>query len=130
MNTQPLMRVLPLTLVFFFAMALRLPAQEDQQGLPSRTQQDAAETRITEDSMRADIRFLADDLLEGRGPGTRGDLLAQKYIAAQFEMLGLEKVVENEDGPTWFQEFPLIGVTTQPPRMIEFKHFLKQAGDR
>ncbi|MEM7454403.1 MAG: M28 family peptidase [Planctomycetota bacterium] len=88
---------------------------------PSEAQQHAAESEITEQSMRADVRFLSDDLLEGRGPGTRGDLLAQKYIASQFEMLGLQPVIEDENGPTWYQEFPLIGVTTQPPRMIEFK---------
>jgi hypothetical protein len=41
-------------------------------------------------ALRAHIRFLADDLLEGRGTGSRGGLLAARYIAAQFESLGLE----------------------------------------
>src|SRR5262249_10185603 len=47
----------------------------------------SAERLITADSIRAHVRFLASDLLEGRGPGTRGDALAQAYIAAQLEAL-------------------------------------------
>ncbi len=35
------------------------------------------------------MRFLADDLLEGRRVATRGHDLAAKYVAAQFEALGL-----------------------------------------
>jgi len=38
----------------------------------------------------AHIKYLADDLLEGRAPATRGGRLASRYIAAQFEALGLE----------------------------------------
>ncbi|MBV8545095.1 MAG: peptidase M28, partial [Acidobacteria bacterium] len=39
-------------------------------------------------AMAAHDQFLASDLLEGRGPGTRGDEIAQQYIAAQFEAYG------------------------------------------
>ena len=45
----------------------------------------ASERRI-----RAHTTFLADDLLEGRGAGTRGHALAMAYVSAQFERLGLE----------------------------------------
>ena len=41
-------------------------------------------------AMAAHDQFLASDLLEGRGPGTRGDEIAQQYIAAQFEAYGLQ----------------------------------------
>jgi len=34
--------------------------------------------------------FLASDLLEGRGPATRGDRLAEAYIQSQMEALGLK----------------------------------------
>jgi Zn-dependent M28 family amino/carboxypeptidase len=40
--------------------------------------------------MRAHVTFLADDLLEGRGAGTRGHELAMAYMIAQFSRLGLE----------------------------------------
>src|SRR5437764_605201 len=37
------------------------------------------------EAIKAHVRFLSSDLLEGRGPGTRGDDTAMQYIAAQFE---------------------------------------------
>ena len=50
----------------------------------------AVEHLITTDSIAGAVRYLADDLLEGRGVGTRGDRLTRKYIATQFEMFGLK----------------------------------------
>jgi Zn-dependent M28 family amino/carboxypeptidase len=44
---------------------------------------------INDARLRAHVRFLADDLLEGRAPSTRGGNLAANYIAAQFKLLGL-----------------------------------------
>ena len=41
-------------------------------------------------TFEAHLRFLADDLLEGRGIGTRGGLLAAAYIEAVFRAAGLE----------------------------------------
>src|SRR2546429_3875442 len=46
-------------------------------------------------AMDAHLKYLADDLLEGRAPATRGGRLAAKYIAAQFEALGLERSEEH-----------------------------------
>lgn len=43
----------------------------------------------------AHIRFLADDLLEGRDTGSRGHRLANRYVAAQFEAAGLEGAGEG-----------------------------------
>ena len=40
--------------------------------------------------IRANMGFLADDLLEGRGVGSRGHEIAARFIAAQFEAEGLE----------------------------------------
>jgi len=60
-------------------------------------------------ALAAHDRILAGDLLEGRGPGTRGDRLAQEYIAAQFESYGLEPAGDNG---TYFQRVPLLGLTT------------------
>jgi hypothetical protein len=36
------------------------------------------------------MRFLSNDLLEGREPGTRGYAIAAEYVAAQFTAIGLE----------------------------------------
>lgn len=91
---------------------------------PSQAQQLAANRWITESALRADIQFLADDLLEGRGPGSRGDRLAQQYITTQFRLAGLQpamKTVAANSNQGWVQSVPLIGVTTQPPKTVTFK---------
>jgi len=87
-------------------------------GVPNEAQQLAAESFITESALRGDIEFLADDLLEGRGPGTRGDALAQKYIISQFRQIGLQPAAP---GGGWTQDVPLLGVTTRPPESLTFK---------
>ncbi len=45
----------------------------------------SAAAAITPEAIAAHTKFLASDLLEGRGPATRGDALAREYVAAQFE---------------------------------------------
>jgi hypothetical protein len=57
------------------------------------------------------MAFLADDLLEGRGTGRRGHEIAARYLAAQFEALGLQPAGENG---TYFQRVPLREMTVQP----------------
>ena len=60
--------------------------------------------------MRADVKFLSSDLLEGRGTGTRGGALAEEYIASQMIKAGLRPGWQGE----WFQPVPLVGVQTLP----------------
>jgi hypothetical protein len=64
---------------------------------------------ITAAGIRAHMAFLADDLLEGRGTGTRGYQLAANYVRSQFEQLGLEPAGENG---TYFQNVKLRQVQT------------------
>ncbi|MFC2142322.1 M28 family peptidase [Acidobacteriota bacterium] len=64
---------------------------------------------FTENEYKAHLKFLADDLLEGRAPGAHGGDLAALYIASQFEAAGLKPITE-ENG--YFQQVPLIGMTT------------------
>src|SRR5256884_3964016 len=61
--------------------------------------------------MDAHLKYLADDLLEGRAPATRGGRLAATYIAAQFQALGLEPAAR--DG-SYFQSVALVGMTPHP----------------
>jgi Zn-dependent M28 family amino/carboxypeptidase len=61
--------------------------------------------------LRAHLEFLADDALEGRRPGTRGGELAAKYIAAQFERLGLQPM---GDSGTYYHQVPIITLTPDP----------------
>ncbi|MBS1150126.1 MAG: Peptidase, partial [Myxococcaceae bacterium] len=74
------------------------------------TEKDALKL-LTAEQLRGHVAFLASDLLEGRGPATAGDRLAQEYIAAQFEALGLKPAGTNG---TWFQQFDLVGVNGNP----------------
>ncbi len=66
---------------------------------------------LNEDSMRAHTRYLASDLLEGRGTGARGGELAASYIAAQMEALGLKGAGANG---SFFQPVSLVGVKADP----------------
>jgi len=66
---------------------------------------------INEATLKGHIRFLSDDLLEGRGTGARGGELAAKYIAAQLEALGAKGAGENG---TFFQPVSLVGVKADP----------------
>ena len=67
----------------------------------------AAASEITPDLLRAHVRFLASDLLEGRGPATRGDRLAEAYIQSQMEAMGLKP---GAPGRGWIQKVPLVGI--------------------
>ncbi len=87
-------------LVLVLASTAALPA-----GFSAREK--AAAHKITAASLAAHVRFLADDLLEGRAPATRGSELAQRYIAAQYERLGLEPAGENG---SWLQPFDIVAI--------------------
>ncbi len=69
---------------------------------------------ISADRLRAHIDFLASDELEGRGPGTRGDRLTQRYLATQFQLLGLQPVTP---GQGYLQPFELVGMTGHPEEL-------------
>lgn len=84
---------------------------------PSRDNTVAVE-QIDESALRGYIRFLADDLLEGRGPGSRGDELTQLYIATQFQAFGYQPILPDNK---WVQPVPLVGVTTTAPTSVEFR---------
>ena len=71
----------------------------------------AAMRGIDPERIRAHVKFLADDLLEGRAPGTRGGQLAANYIAAQFALLGLQPAGDNG---SYLQNIDFVGVKTLP----------------
>jgi hypothetical protein len=61
--------------------------------------------RVSENSLRGHLSFIASDLLEGRATPSRGLDIAAEYIAAQFRRAGLEPVGDaNERGEkSYFQ---------------------------
>jgi len=74
-------------------------------------------TEVSRERIRAHVKFLASDLLEGRAPGSRGGDLATEYIAAQFSLLGLKPA---GDQGKYFQKFTLVGVEPQPAAELSF----------
>lgn len=74
--------------------ALPLAAQETEPPVPV----------ISPRVLRAHIRFLADDLLEGRASGSAGYAIAARYVATQLEGLGLAPA---GGGDSYLQDVPL-----------------------
>ena len=74
-------------------------------------QRKATPSGINEAKLKAHIKFLSDDLLEGRGTGARGGEIAAKYIAAQLEAVGAKGAGENG---SFFQPVSLVGVKADP----------------
>ena len=66
---------------------------------------------LSAEHIREHVRFLSNDLLEGRGVGQRGGDLATEYLANQFALAGARPAGENG---TYFQKVPLVGVETAP----------------
>jgi len=60
----------------------------------------STEPFFSPDRVRAHVAFLADDLLEGRDTGSRGNEIAARYVANQFASFGLKPGGENG---TWYQ---------------------------
>lgn len=58
--------------------------------------------KISAEAVKAHVAFLADDLLEGRDTGSRGHQIAARYVATQFEGMGLKPVVRGD----WYQNVP------------------------
>ncbi|HSP16964.1 MAG TPA: M28 family peptidase [Thermoanaerobaculia bacterium] len=91
--------------------ALAIAAAKKTSDVPPAVER--AKTLFRADAIAAHDKFLASDLLEGRGPGTRGDALAEEYIATELQSYGLKP---GGDNGTYFQKVPLIGVTYDPAK--------------
>jgi hypothetical protein len=90
---HPAVRV---SLAIALAFAAAPPGVARAQAPELSADQSAALGRISADSLRGHLSFLASDLLEGRDTPSRGLDLAAEYIAAQFRRAGLEPV--GDDG--------------------------------
>src|SRR3954452_9947425 len=91
--------ILPLAIILFGVGGV---VSQEPKGSPSG---------LNGPTLRAQIKFLSDDLLEGRGTGARGGELAAKYLAAQFEAMGLKGPAE---GGGYLQPVSLAGVKADP----------------
>jgi Peptidase family M28 len=71
--------------------------------------------------LRGDLSFLASDLLEGRDSPSRGLDIAAEYIAAQFQIAGLEPGVAS----SYFQSADMISAR---PNLTNFQMKLSRGG--
>ncbi len=97
-------------LLFAFAAVptlAQMPSVPQVPGVPEAAA--SAASLIDPEHIRAHVRFLASDLLEGRGPGKRGAELAAEYMATEFALDGLKPAGENG---TYFQKVDLYAVHT------------------
>jgi hypothetical protein len=83
-----------------WSTVLALAAAASAVGQPDLPSAREAMAAIRPEAIESHIAFLADDLLEGRGTGTRGYLIAARYVASQLRALGLEP---KGEGGTFFQ---------------------------
>jgi Zn-dependent M28 family amino/carboxypeptidase len=73
---------------------------------------------ITAQGLRAHVRFLGDDMLEGRAPARRGDELAELYLSTELEALGYQP---GAPGGKWLQSFGIVGVDSKTPATWSFR---------
>lgn len=71
---------------------------------------------ISADRIKSAVAYLASDQVEGRGPGTNGEVLATEYLADEFEKAGLKPIGE---GDSYFQPVPLVRVVTSPDATLQ-----------
>ena len=87
------MRLPPAALAILLPLALAISSGARAEMAPE----------ISSQEIRADVGFLADDLLEGREAGSRGYDMAARYVAARFEALGLRQALPG----SWYQPVTL-----------------------
>ncbi len=72
---------------FLLILVVFVSACSSQKG--NRATDDRSDARLL-NNLKEHVQFLADDKLEGRQTGTKGEELAMEYIANQYRQIGLE----------------------------------------
>ena len=78
---------------FILAGGLALPAAAQTLAVPAPVA--ASLQKISAAAFQAHVRYLADDRLRGRLPGTPGYQLAVDYVTAQFQKMGVRPAGDN-----------------------------------
>jgi Zn-dependent M28 family amino/carboxypeptidase len=89
-------------------------AKQASSTLPTAAQ--TAIKNVNAENIRAHVRFLSHDLLEGRGTGQRGGDIAAEYIGTMFATYGLKPAGDNG---SYLQKVPMVGITTKPTSSFE-----------
>src|SRR5580658_7507012 len=99
--------------VLAFILLLHSPLALAQSVSPIPPDAQAAMGELQKEPVRAHMAFLADDLLEGRGTGARGHEIAARYVAAEFEAMGMKPA--GRDG-SYLQRVPFRQLTVEPEK--------------
>src|SRR5712664_3431487 len=78
---------------------------------------DAPLPQVDKEKIRAHVKYLSSDELDGRGTGQRGGDLAADYIGKQFASYGLKPAGDNGN---FFQQVPMVGVKTLADTTFKF----------
>jgi Zn-dependent M28 family amino/carboxypeptidase len=73
--------------------------------------------KIDPQRIRATVKYLSSDELEGRGTGQKGGDAAANWIAEQFKSYGLKPA---GPGGSYFQDVPMVGVRSLPATTFTF----------
>jgi Zn-dependent M28 family amino/carboxypeptidase len=100
------MRAFPFSLLPALLVVAPLRAQNDgpAEGSPASAISDAV--------ILGHTLVLSDDSLQGRGPGSPGERIAQSYLIREMESVGLEPGAEND---AWLQPFDLVRLASSMP---------------
>jgi TonB family protein len=79
--------------------------------------QESKPVKMDPEKIRAHVKYLSSDALEGRGTGQKGGDEAADYIAAQFKSYGLKPA---SDKGTYFQDVQMVEVKTLPETAFTF----------
>jgi Zn-dependent M28 family amino/carboxypeptidase len=79
-------------------------------------QQPGSAPDISAERIKAAVVYLSSDRLEGRGPGTRSEILTTEYIADEFKKAGLKPLGKNG---SYLQPVPLVRVVTSPTATLQ-----------
>jgi Zn-dependent M28 family amino/carboxypeptidase len=80
-------------------------------------QMDAAAQTINGERIRSVVAEIADDRYGGRLPGTEGDTLTRRYLAAELKRIGF---APGGAGGSYEQPVELVGITAAPPAKWAF----------
>lgn len=104
-------KVVRLGLFIITCGVVLVPAAAQTRTSPGFVPLSFAKKQLSEQALRAHIKFLASDLLEGRGPASRGGDLAVNYLAAQLQAMGYEGAGPNQ---SYFQPAGMTGMKVDP----------------
>ena len=96
--------------IFIFALLSSCARKENHEALGT--------AMISEVNLEEHIKFISHDLTEGRDTGSRGEKIAQEYIATQYAING---IMPGGDDGTYFQNFELVRRSPKSAQRFAFR---------